>query len=147
MSFAPIPLMTPELPDRGRQEEEGAALLLTALAHELRNPLAPITTGLHVLQLELDPPKRAWVLAVMDRQLRLLARLIEGLLAGEPTLLALGTRSAAAGSSSALRSFRSRAGPTSRSGNASWDGRDGYNRVGRHAMLAMQWPLPGCPEP
>ena len=56
--------------------------LLATLAHELRNPLAPIVAGLHVLQSETDTAKKAWALGVMDRQVRHLVRVIENLIDG-----------------------------------------------------------------
>lgn len=54
---------------------------LATLAHELRNPLAPIRTGLEVLaQLSPDAARRPIVMTMMDRQLRQLLRLIDDLL-------------------------------------------------------------------
>jgi signal transduction histidine kinase/CheY-like chemotaxis protein len=54
---------------------------LATLAHELRNPLAPIRTGLELLaQLPPDAARRQNVMAMMDRQLRQLLRLIDDLL-------------------------------------------------------------------
>jgi signal transduction histidine kinase len=51
------------------------------LAHELRNPLAPIRTGLQVIQLcGNDHEIESDTLQMMDRQLRLLVRLIDDLL-------------------------------------------------------------------
>src|SRR5690606_31725209 len=53
---------------------------LATLAHELRNPLAPLRNGLEILRLESRPPQRAETLAIMDRQLTLMVRLIADLL-------------------------------------------------------------------
>ena len=53
---------------------------LATLAHELRNPLAPLRNGLEILRLESRPPQRAETLAIMDRQLTLMVRLIDDLL-------------------------------------------------------------------
>ncbi|GAB3772276.1 hypothetical protein GCM10028796_42610 [Ramlibacter monticola] len=54
---------------------------LATLAHELRNPLAPIRTGLHILRRSLPPePMPLRTLAVMDRQLDHLVRLVDDLL-------------------------------------------------------------------
>lgn len=53
---------------------------LAVLAHELRNPLAPIRTGLQVLRQSVDPSARQRVQDMMDRQLSHLIRLIDDLL-------------------------------------------------------------------
>jgi len=53
---------------------------LATLAHELRNPLAPLRNGLEILRLESRPQQREETLAVMDRQLTLMVRLIDDLL-------------------------------------------------------------------
>jgi PAS domain S-box-containing protein len=54
---------------------------LAILGHELRNPLAPIRTALQLIR-RLDPadPKQHWVREVIDRQVALLARLVDDLL-------------------------------------------------------------------
>jgi signal transduction histidine kinase/ActR/RegA family two-component response regulator len=53
---------------------------LATLAHELRNPLAPIRNGLHILQLSNDPGATASARAMMERQLRHMVRLVDDLL-------------------------------------------------------------------
>ena len=54
---------------------------LAMLAHELRNPLAPISNAAHILQLaEKDPAKRTWAIEVIGRQLSQLVRLVDDLL-------------------------------------------------------------------
>ncbi|MFT3922124.1 MAG: PAS domain S-box protein [Myxococcales bacterium] len=54
---------------------------LATLAHELRNPLAPVRTGLHVLQMpQASPHSCARALQMMDRQLSHMVRLIDDLL-------------------------------------------------------------------
>jgi len=54
---------------------------LAILAHELRNPLAPLTTALSVLSRdEADPATKARMRAIMQRQLQQLVRLIDDLL-------------------------------------------------------------------
>lgn len=54
---------------------------IATLAHELRNPLAPIRNAVEILQLHgEDPSERKWALEVIDRQLRQMTRLIEDLL-------------------------------------------------------------------
>ena len=54
---------------------------LATLAHELRNPLAPISAGLQVLKATQDDPSRAEeVRSTMERQTRLLTALVDDLL-------------------------------------------------------------------
>ena len=63
-----------ELADADRRKDE----FLAMLAHELRNPLAPLSTSLHLLQL--DVPGRDDLVQMADRQVRHLARLVDDLL-------------------------------------------------------------------
>jgi PAS domain S-box-containing protein len=54
---------------------------LATLAHELRNPLAPLTTALQVLRTApADPARREQMYAMMERQLGQLVRLVDDLL-------------------------------------------------------------------
>jgi signal transduction histidine kinase/ActR/RegA family two-component response regulator len=53
---------------------------LATLAHELRNPLAPITAGLSVLESGGDPRRLDHTLAIMRRQVNHMVRLIDDLL-------------------------------------------------------------------
>jgi signal transduction histidine kinase/CheY-like chemotaxis protein len=54
---------------------------LATLGHELRNPLAPLLTGLELLKLaEIKDPTAAKVTAVMQRQINHLVRLVDDLL-------------------------------------------------------------------
>jgi signal transduction histidine kinase len=53
---------------------------LATLAHELRNPLAPLRTGLDVLLHDPAPPVVAHTLATMNRQLDHMVRLVDDLL-------------------------------------------------------------------
>jgi len=54
---------------------------LATLAHELRNPLAPISNGLHILRLAKDKPEIAEnAQSVMERQLAKMVRLVDDLL-------------------------------------------------------------------
>jgi signal transduction histidine kinase len=54
---------------------------LAMLAHELRNPLAPISNAVRILQVsEKDPAKQQWAIEVIGRQLRQLVRLVDDLL-------------------------------------------------------------------
>jgi PAS domain S-box-containing protein len=64
------------LAESDRKKDEFIALL----AHELRNPLAPIRTGLHVLRQARDQAVRERTQAMMDRQLAHMVRLIDDLL-------------------------------------------------------------------
>ncbi len=65
------------LREAGRQKDE----FLAMLAHELRNPLAPIRNAVQVLQqLRLEEPTLDWGRAVIDRQVGQLTRLVDDLL-------------------------------------------------------------------
>jgi PAS domain S-box-containing protein len=63
-----------------RAEDRRKDEFLATLAHELRNPLAPIRTGLALLRLTNDPKETERTREVMDRQLRHMVRLIDDLL-------------------------------------------------------------------
>jgi signal transduction histidine kinase len=66
-----------ELADADRKKDDFIALL----AHELRNPLAPVRTGLQVMRLAADDADAvARTRNVMDRQIAHMARLIDDLL-------------------------------------------------------------------
>ena len=64
------------LAEADRKKDEFIALL----AHELRNPLAPIRNGLQVIRLARDLAVRERAQAMMDRQLAHMVRLIDDLL-------------------------------------------------------------------
>ena len=64
------------LQESDRRKDDFIALL----AHELRNPLAPIRNGLQVLRLSRDEQTRARSQAMMDRQLAHMVRMIDDLL-------------------------------------------------------------------
>ena len=66
-----------ELRDADRRKDE----FLATLAHELRNPLAPMRNAVQVLKVK-GPrhPELDWALGILDRQARLMARLLEDLL-------------------------------------------------------------------
>jgi len=53
---------------------------IATLAHELRNPLAPLRTGLQVLKLSRDAATAQRTQFIMERQLRQMVRLIDDLL-------------------------------------------------------------------
>jgi signal transduction histidine kinase len=63
-----------------RQADRRKDEFLATLAHELRNPLAPIRTGLDLLERLPDGPQAAQVRSMMQRQLNLLIKLIDDLL-------------------------------------------------------------------
>lgn len=65
------------LQDADRRKDEFLALL----AHELRNPLAPIRTGLELIRISGDTPQSVGrVRAIMERQVSQMVRLIDDLL-------------------------------------------------------------------
>ena len=65
--------------ERLREADQRKDEFLATLAHELRNPLAPIRSTLDVLRRQAGPSDSA-ALVVMDRQMRHLVRLIDDLL-------------------------------------------------------------------
>jgi PAS domain S-box-containing protein len=65
-----------ELAEADRRKDE----FLAILAHELRNPLAPIRNGLLLLQRDPDPARRNEVLPLMERQLGHIVRLVGDLI-------------------------------------------------------------------
>jgi PAS domain S-box-containing protein len=68
---------TEELAEAHRQKDQ----FLAMLAHELRNPLAPLRTGVHILRQSQTPSEvRERTHDMMDRQLRHLSRLVDDLL-------------------------------------------------------------------
>jgi PAS domain S-box-containing protein len=64
------------LAESDRRKDE----FIATLAHELRNPLAPMLTGLQVLRLTLNAQRAHPTLEMMDRQLGQMARLVDDLL-------------------------------------------------------------------
>jgi PAS domain S-box-containing protein len=65
-----------ELKDEERRKDE----FLAVLAHELRNPLAPLRNALHLLRYEPDRDQAEQARAIMERQLASLVRLVDDLL-------------------------------------------------------------------
>ncbi len=53
---------------------------LATLAHELRNPLAPIRNGLQIMRMTADPETITRARAMMERQLQQMVRLVDDLL-------------------------------------------------------------------
>jgi PAS domain S-box-containing protein len=66
--------------DRLREADRRKDEFLATLAHELRNPMAPIRTAVEILKRSEDPAKRAKMLEMTDRQVRHMVRLIDDLL-------------------------------------------------------------------
>ena len=65
---------------RIREEDRRKNEFLAMLAHELRNPLAPIGNALHILDAdESGTPRSAWARNVIRRQFDLLVRLVDDL--------------------------------------------------------------------
>ncbi len=66
-----------EVKEADRRKDE----FLAMLAHELRNPLAPIRNGLDLLEMEgVDAPTAAWARDMMKHQVQHLVRLVDDLL-------------------------------------------------------------------
>lgn len=75
-----VALENAELYDRLREQDRKKDEFLAVLAHELRNPLAPIRSGLDVLELTDDPAVVAKTRSMMQRQVVHLVRLVDDLL-------------------------------------------------------------------
>jgi PAS domain S-box-containing protein len=63
-----------------READQRKNEFLATLAHELRNPLAPLRTGLHLLRLTDDRAEQKKTLEMMERQLAQMVRLIDDLM-------------------------------------------------------------------
>jgi signal transduction histidine kinase/ActR/RegA family two-component response regulator len=69
--------MQEALAESDRRKDE----FLATLAHELRNPLAPVRNAIHILRARLPPtPELQWARDVIDRQVTQMARLIDDLM-------------------------------------------------------------------
>jgi len=64
------------LKEADRRKDE----FLATLAHELRNPLAPVRTGIHILRMTVADAQAQPVLSMMERQLQHLTHLLDDLL-------------------------------------------------------------------
>jgi len=66
--------------DAVKKAERSRNEFLAILAHELRNPLAPIRNAVEILHLERSlAPESQWALSAIDRQVRQMSRLIDDL--------------------------------------------------------------------
>lgn len=63
-----------------READQRKDEFLATLAHELRNPLAPVRNAAHLLHLNSAPREVAWARDVIDRQMQQMTRLIDDLL-------------------------------------------------------------------
>ncbi|HEX8029309.1 MAG TPA: PAS domain S-box protein, partial [Vicinamibacterales bacterium] len=64
------------LQEADRRKDE----FLATLAHELRNPLAPIKSGLHILSSKVDSAQVSTAIEIMERQVGQMVRLVDDLL-------------------------------------------------------------------
>jgi signal transduction histidine kinase/ActR/RegA family two-component response regulator len=71
-----LSMLNEQLREQDRRKDE----FLATLAHELRNPLAPIRTGLHVLRAGGSPEQQTKIGEMMERQLGHLVRMVDDLL-------------------------------------------------------------------
>ena len=84
--FVGFSKITRDMTDRKRAEEALQKAdrhkneFLAILAHELRNPMAPLRNGLQLLRLATDPDAREQARAMMERQLGQMVRLVDDLL-------------------------------------------------------------------
>jgi PAS domain S-box-containing protein len=70
-----------EMEEALRQADRRKDEFLATLAHELRNPLAPIRNALHIMRLKSDdPPTVEHMRKIMERQLSQMVRLVDDLL-------------------------------------------------------------------
>ena len=70
-----------EMQEALRQADRRKDEFLATLAHELRNPLAPIRNALHIMRLRADdPPTMEQARLIMERQLGQMVRLVDDLL-------------------------------------------------------------------
>jgi len=65
---------------RLREADRRKNEFLASLAHELRNPLAPIRTGVEILRMSADEGRLQTVIPMMERQLQHMTRLLDDLL-------------------------------------------------------------------
>lgn len=67
--------------DALKAEDRAKNEFLATLAHELRNPLAPVRNAVEILRLKVPASRESkWALEVIDRQIRQMTRLVDDLL-------------------------------------------------------------------
>ena len=77
IDITPLKRLEAELRDADRHKDE----FLATLAHELRNPLAPVRNAVSILQLSaVDNPRAMRASAIIERQVKVMARLIDDLM-------------------------------------------------------------------
>ncbi len=70
-----------QIEDSLRKADHSKNAFLATLAHELRNPLAPLRNATEILHLKMPPiPELQWALEVIDRQMQQMTRLVDDLL-------------------------------------------------------------------
>lgn len=79
-AIAAVGIENARLYEQVREQDQRKDEFLATLAHELRNPLAPIRTGLTVLKLVDSPEDMAAAREMMERQVGHMVRLIDDLL-------------------------------------------------------------------
>ncbi|HZY19222.1 MAG TPA: ATP-binding protein [Ramlibacter sp.] len=79
-AVAAVSIENAQLYERLREQDRRKDEFLAVLAHELRNPLAPIRTGIGLLQRTPSPDTSARTLQMMERQLGHMVRLIDDLM-------------------------------------------------------------------
>ena len=80
VAIAAVGIENARLYERLRNQDRRKDEFLATLAHELRNPLAPIRTGLNVMKLTTKPEDTTKIREVMERQIAHMVRLIDDLL-------------------------------------------------------------------
>ena len=71
-----LQLREAQLQDANRRKDE----FLATLAHELRNPLAPVRNAVHLLRQKGETPDVQWASSLIDRQVQAMSRLIDDLM-------------------------------------------------------------------
>jgi len=78
---AAITIENCQLYAEAREADRRKDIFLATLAHELRNPLAPIRSSVEVMKLKgIDDPELQWARDVIERQVHQMARLVDDLL-------------------------------------------------------------------
>ncbi len=78
---AAISIENCQLYAEAREADRRKDVFLATLAHELRNPLAPIRSSVEVMKLKgVDDPELQWARDIVERQVEQMARLVDDLL-------------------------------------------------------------------